>query len=272
MSAARIDDMFRRLAARRERALITYVTVGDPDLATSVAAARAMLAGGADMVELGVPYSDPLADGPTIQAAGQRALSAGFRLPHLFEALSRLRAESEAPLAVMTYVNPVMQFGTGAFARESARAGADALLVPDLPPEESAEIVDACRSQGLAFVPFVAPTSTEARIRAAAACGDGFVYCVSVTGVTGARKTLPPDLPDFLGRVRQRVELPVCVGFGVGSPEQARSLAPHVDGVVVASALVEEIAAGGGADAIAPRVGDRVSALKEALREVHVSG
>lgn len=272
MSAARVDALFRNLARRRERALVTYLAVGDPDLDTSVAAARAMLAGGADLLELGVPYSDPLADGPAIQAAGQRALAAGFRLPHLFEAVRRLRAESEAPLAVMTYVNPVLQFGVARFARVVADADADALLVPDLPPEEAGEVIRACRECDLAFVPFLAPTSTPERMAAAARCGSGFVYCVSVTGVTGVRRTLPPALPEFLGRVRASVDLPVCVGFGVGTPELARALAAHADGVIVGSALVEAIAKGGGADAVARRVRERVSALKDALREVEVAG
>lgn len=262
----RLAAMFERLMARGERALIAYLAVGDPDLPTSLAAARAMLANGADALELGVPYSDPLADGPAIQAAGQRALAAGFRLGWLFEAIRALRAESDAPLAVMTYVNPVLQAGPDGFVEQVRDAGGDALIVPDLPADEATELAAACRRAGLDFVPFVAPTSTPERMAAADAVGSGFVYCVSVTGVTGARAEMPAELPEFLERVRRHVRLPRAVGFGVSRPEQARAVAAHAEGVIVGSALVERIAEGGGAAAVAARVGAHVAALKAALR------
>ncbi|MBE3589849.1 MAG: tryptophan synthase subunit alpha [Firmicutes bacterium] len=263
---SRFTDLFKRLEARGERALIAYLAVGDPDLPTFLAAARAALGSGADALELGVPYSDPLADGPAIQAAGQRALAAGFRLPWLFEALSALRAEFDAPLAVMTYVNPVLQAGARRFVERVRAAGGDALLVPDLPADEAGELSALCREAGLDFVPFVAPTSTRERMAAAAEVGSGFVYCVSVTGVTGARAQLPAELPAFLEEVRRRVPLPRAVGFGVARAEQARALKPHAEGVIVGSALVERVAEGGGAAAVAARVGTHTASLKAALR------
>lgn len=265
---SRLGPLFRELSARDERALLAYLAVGDPDFATSIRLAEAVLEAGADALELGVPYSDPLADGPTIQGAGQRALAQGFRLDDLFRAAERLRARFEAPLLTMTYVNPVLQRGVARFVRELAEAGADGLLVPDLPLEEADELRAAARERGLDLIPFLAPTSTDERVRLAAERGSGFVYCVSVTGVTGARRRLPDDLPAFLARVRREVPLPVAVGFGVSGPAAAQRLRPHADAVVVGSALVMAVAAGGGPKAVARRLKSRVRALKEALRPV----
>lgn len=262
---SRLEALFRELSARDGRALIAYLAVGDPDLETSLRLAEVVVDAGADALELGVPYSDPLADGPTIQAAGQRALAAGFRLDDLFRAVAHLRARLSVPLLAMTYVNPVLQRGAGRFAAELARAGGDGLLVPDLPPEEAGELRAASREAGLDFIPFLAPTSTDERMRLAAEVGSGFVYCVSVTGVTGARRRLPAEVTSFLARVRERVPLPVAVGFGVSTPASAARLRPCADAIVVGSALVAEIGRGGGEAAVARRMRRRVRQLKAAL-------
>lgn len=224
------------------KALVPYVMLGDPDLATSLDVAAAMAAGGADAIELGLPFSDPLADGPVIQAAGQRALRGGFRIPQALEALQALRRRVSCPLAVMTYVNPVLQRGAGRFVAEAAGAGADGLIVPDLPLEESAALGTACRAAGMDLVLMVAPTSTSGRIAAVARAASGFIYCVSVAGVTGSRADTLARVPATIARVREHTALPLLVGFGIDGPEKAAAAAEVADGVIVASWIVRAVA------------------------------
>lgn len=238
----RLGRALEDVRRRGSKALVPYVMLGDPDLASSLAVAAAMAAAGADAIELGLPFSDPLADGPVIQAAGQRALRGGFRIPQALEALAALRRGVSCPLAVMTYVNPVLQRGSGRFVAEAARAGADGLIVPDLPLEESGPLGAACRAAGMDLVLMVAPTSTSARIAAVARAASGFIYCVSVAGVTGSRADTLARVPATIARVREHTALPLLVGFGIDGPEKAAVAAAVADGVIVASWIVRAVA------------------------------
>ncbi len=262
----RIQSAFARCRDAGESALVTYVMAGDPDPATSLAMALACVEGGADLLELGVPFSDPIADGPTIQAADQRALARGTTLQDVLDIAAKVRARSQIPIALMGYLNPMIAGGVDALVAGCARAGVDALIVPDLLPEEAGLLAPAAAAAGVKLVYLLAPTSNAARVEAAARAATGFLYFVSVTGVTGARRELPPEIGSMVGAVRRATSLPVVIGFGVSSPEQARALGPLADGVVVGSAIVNRIAEGGSRAVRAERVTRFVRSLKRALR------
>lgn len=267
-STRRLGTVLESVRGGGGKALVPYVMLGDPDLPSSLAVAEAMAAAGADALELGLPFSDPLADGPVIQAAGRRALDGGFRVRDALGALAELRAGVACPLALMTYVNPVLQHGYQAFVRDAAAAGADGLVVPDLPLEESGSLGDACRAAGMDLVLFVAPTSTDERITAVARAASGFVYCVSVAGVTGARADTLARVPATVARVRAHTDLPLLVGFGINSPEKAAGAAEVADGVIVASWIVQAVADLGPAAQPAERAalaGGMVAALRAGL-------
>jgi len=261
----RIDALFRKLKQRGEKALIPYITCGDPDLDTTRALALEMAARGADLLELGIPFSDPLADGPTIQAASNRALKGGVHLQEVMELAGRLRREMEMPLVLMGYYNPILQHGLERTAREAAELGVDGFIIPDLPMEESGSWRKAAQQAGVAPICLAAPTSGPERIRQAGRLTRGFLYYVSVTGITGARTALPEELAAALKEVRSLVKCPLAVGFGISTPEQVKWLAPYVDGVVVGSAIVQRVAKLKGKELIR-EVGDFVAALKEPLR------
>jgi tryptophan synthase alpha chain len=264
-SGDRIADAFARCRARSEAALVTYVMAGDPDLATSKAMAVACAEGGADLVEIGIPFSDPIADGPTIQAAAERALAVKTTTHDVLAVAAHLRSHSQVPIALMGYLNPILAHGVEAFARDCRKAGVDALIVPDLLPEESGELTPALAQHGIRTVFLLAPTSGPERIEAAARAASGFLYFVSVTGVTGARRSTPAEIGPLVRAVREKSPVPVVIGFGVSTPEQARALAPLADGVVVGSAIVERIARGGARAERAGRVRRFVNSLKRAL-------
>ncbi|MBA3943119.1 MAG: tryptophan synthase subunit alpha [Herpetosiphonaceae bacterium] len=236
---SRIAAVFQRLAQTDRQALIMYLTVGYPTMHAAREIVPALVAAGADMIELGVPFSDPLADGVTIQKATQQALANKVNVRHCLQTVRQLRADGlQVPLIFMGYYNPLLQYGLEAFARDAAEAGADGFIVPDLPPEEAGALHDACRVYDLDLIFFVAPTSTDARIKQVAALASGFIYCVSLTGVTGARSTIAANLPHFLARVRNETKVPLAVGFGVSQPSQAQEVASVADGVIVGSALI----------------------------------
>lgn len=237
----RIDRVFQDLRRDGRLALITYLTAGYPSLAQTPQLVEAVAGAGADMVELGIPFSDPLADGPTIQAASQAALKQGVTVARSLEAAQAARRRTAVPLLLMTYVNPVLAFGVEAFCRQAARAGIDGLIVPDLPPDEAGELRQAARDAGLDLVCFVAPTSTPARIKAACAAATGFIYCVALTGVTGARDQLDPAVLPLVRSVKAVTSLPVVVGFGLSRREHLRALRGVADGAIVASALLDAI-------------------------------
>lgn len=263
----RLETAFTRCRAANEAALVTYVMGCDPDPTTSKAMALACVEGGADVLEIGIPFSDPIADGPTIQKAAQRALARGTTTEDVLALAAAIRARCETPIALMGYLNPILAHGTERFLDDCARAGVDALIVPDLLPEEAGELGTLAAARGMGLVFLLAPTSNAQRIDAAARASTAFVYYVSVTGVTGARRAVPEEIGPQLAAVRARSAVPVVVGFGVGSADAARALAPHADGVVVGSAIVERIAAGGPRDARAARVTRFVRGLKRALRQ-----
>lgn len=242
LTANRLDAAFARAREEGRAALIVYITAGHPDLEITRRLVPALFAAGADVVELGMPFSDPLADGPTIQRSTQQALRRGVRLRHVLDLARDLREGGlEQPLVLLTYANPLLANGLLEDPSPLARAGFDGVIVPDLPSVESGGAARAFAAAGIHLIPFVAPTSPDEHVRRVASGRGGFIYCVSVTGVTGARSRLPAGVIDLLRRVRAAGPRPVAVGFGVSGPEQARELAAHADGVIVGSALVDRI-------------------------------
>lgn len=262
----RLTERFATLKERGEKALIVYVTVGDPSPDRTVEIALALDRAGVDVIELGIPFSDPLADGPSIQSASFRALQKGVNVACVLEAVRAIRQRSEIPLLLFTYYNPVLRYGVERFARDAAGAGADAGLLVDLTPEEAQEWVTAARAQSLDTVFLLAPTSTDARIEVVSRLSTGFIYCVSRTGVTGAREDLPPEVVEMVQRVRARSSLPISVGFGISRPEHVRSVGAYADGVVVGSAMVDLIAEHGDSPNVAEAARTFAEALKAATR------
>ncbi len=263
---SRLDTTFETLRARGERALVAYVTAGDPSLADTgrlvIEAARR----GADVIELGVPFSDPLADGPVIQRAGARALAAGVSLRRILELVASVRAEVAVPLVLFTYYNPVLAFGLKAFARTAVDAGVDGVIVPDLPPEEADPLAAEAEPAGLDLAFLVAPTSTPPRIRMIARRSRGFIYLVSLTGVTGERSELPKDLETQVRALRLVTTKPICVGFGISHPDQVAAVGRLADGVVVGSAIVRKVEERTNTPSLVQDVGDFIAALKAPLR------
>jgi tryptophan synthase alpha chain len=234
----RIGERFARLRRDGRKAFVAFLTAGDPSLERTVAAAKELERAGADVLELGVPFSDPLADGPVIQRASQRALDRGVRLEDVLSAVRTIRQDSEIPLLLFTYFNPLLQYGLPRLAGDARDAGVDGVLVTDLPPEEADEWLAVARPADLDTVFLAAPTSPDARLRRVAAASRGFVYAVSRTGVTGERAALSDDARPLVARLRSLTGEPVALGFGIASPEQAQAAAAVADGVVVGSALV----------------------------------
>ena len=264
--AQRIEEVFRRLGQRGEKALITFITAGDPNLPMTERLILAMERAGADIIELGIPFSDPMADGPTIQASSERALARGVHTRDVLSVVRRVRARSQVPIILFGYYNPVFTYGTERFARDARLAGADGVLIVDLPPEEAAELEGALRREGLALVFLLTPVSDEARMRLVASRGSGFIYFVSITGVTGARASLKAAVAGHIERLRHFTTLPVGVGFGVSGPAQAREIGAHADGVIVGSAIIDIIARHADSDKTISEVEGFVASLKEALR------
>jgi tryptophan synthase alpha chain len=262
---SRIEKKFAELAERGESALIPFVTAGDPDLDTTLKILCGLDKAGADCIELGIPFSDPTADGPTIQRSSRRALKNGLSLRAIFRIISEFRRNSDVPLILFGYYNPIFRYGVQEFCRQAARAGADGMLCVDLPPEESTELKAYIEANGLDLIFLLSPTSDVERIRLVAKNGRGFIYYVSVTGVTGARRSFDARLGTQVARVRRMTALPVAVGFGVSTPKQAAWIAGFADAVVVGSALVEIIEKAQGSAAKIRRSGDFVARLKRAL-------
>jgi len=258
-AATGADRIASAFASHGKRAaLMPYLMGGFPDLGSSLAAGEAAAAAGADVVELGVPFSDPLADGPAIHAAATAALAAGATPHGVLGVCERLA--DRVPVVLMVYANVVLAAGAEVFALRAASAGAAGMIVPDLPHDEAAEVRAACDAEGLALVPLVAPTTTAARVREIGGDARGFVYTVSLTGTTGERSELPPDLAETVDRVRAATPLPVAVGFGISSAQHARSVAELADGVIVGSRVVRA-AADGGPDAVGRLVAELAAAL-----------
>jgi tryptophan synthase alpha chain len=260
----RIAAAFAAAKKESRAALMPYFTLGYPDASLSAAIVEAIARAGADLLELGIPFSDPLADGPTIQHSTQVSLNGGMNVRGCLEIVASLRGSGVSqPLLLMGYVNPILAYGTSRFIQEAAGAGADGLIIPDLPPEEAGEAEQLCRDQGLALVYLLPPTVNGERLQVVAKRSSGFLYLVSLTGVTGARSTLPPDLEKFIQRARQATDLPLAVGFGISTAEQARLVGAAADGVIVGSALIDQVR--NSTDPVNAGA-DFVSALLEALR------
>lgn len=263
---SRLDATFAGLRARGERALVVYLMAGDPSLAETRRLVVEAERSGADVIELGVPFSDPLADGPVIQRAGVRALAAGTSLARVIETVATLRAQARVPIVLFTYYNPVLAFGLKSFARTAADAGADGVIVPDLPLEEAGPLAAETEAAGLDLVQLVAPTSTPERVRRIARQSRGFIYFVSLTGVTGERRALPPELGAQVGALRRVTEKPVCVGFGISTPEQAGAVGRLADGVAVGSAIVRMVEEKTGSATLVADVGRFIAELKAGLK------
>lgn len=236
-----IQATFAALQAAARPSLMPYFTLGYPTPAASLAVIEALAQSGADLIELGVPFSDPLADGPTIQHSTQSALAQGMTTRACLELTAQARARGvQQPLLLMGYINPILAYGLEAYAADACAAGVDGLIIPDLPLEEAAQMEAACRANGLALVYMVSPASTPQRIAALAEHTSGFLYLVSLTGVTGAREALPEDLAEFIARVRAVAHTPLAVGFGIATPAQAQAVARLADGVIIGSALIQQ--------------------------------
>jgi tryptophan synthase alpha chain len=244
----RIDDLFSRLRGEGRRALMPFITAGDPDLATTAALITELVARGSHMVEVGIPYSDPIADGPVIAASYTRALAKGTRLGAILQMLRTLRAETlggpltAAPLVTMVSYAIVHRRGPDRYLREAATAGVDGLIVPDLPVEEAQGLCRLATAMDLRLIQLVTPTTPRERALKIAATTTGFLYYVSVAGITGERRELPPELADNVAWLRGQTDLPICIGFGISRPEHVRQLAPVADGLIVGSALVKRLA------------------------------
>lgn len=263
---SRIGSAFETLRRQGEAAFIPFLTAGDPDRTTTRALVLECAARGADLVELGIPFSDPLADGTTIQRASQRALAAGATLRGTLGLVEEVRRASSLPLVLMGYYNPILRFGLRTFPRAAVGAGVDGLIVPDLPPEEAGELRVACEAEGLDLIFLVTPTSPDSRISLISAVSRGYIYYVSLRGVTGARRSLAEDIAPAVARIRNHTDRPVAVGFGIGTPEQARQVAGFADGVIVGSAIVAEVEAGLGRPDLVARVGRFVGEMKAGVR------
>ncbi len=261
-----LQQCFERLKRKGEAALIVYITAGDPSLQRLPEVLRMLQDAGVDMVEVGFPFSDPLADGAVIQAAMDRALARGTTPAQILETVAACRSEIAMPLIAFTYYNPVLRYGVARFAQDARRAGFDACLITDLPPDEADEWLRHARAAGLQTIFLLTPTSTAERIRLVAERGTGFIYCVSRTGVTGARDELPPDLPDLIARIREQTTLPIAVGFGISRPEHVRAVAQLADGAVVGSQVVHYLHEYADSPHWATVVGDFVRALKAACQ------
>jgi tryptophan synthase alpha chain len=264
-NSTRISKRFAELRASGELGIVAYITAGDPSLDASLKFVHALADAGADVIELGVPFSDPLADGPTIQRASERALKAGTTLTAVLDLVRRIRQSSQVPLVLFSYYNPILQMGLEKFASSAASAGADGVLATDLPPEESDDY-RRILAHHLDTIFLGAPTSTDERLAKIAACSSGFLYLISRAGVTGAKDALPDDLPALIRRTRSVTQLPIAVGFGISLPGHVSVLGGLADAAVVGSALVAEIEKAQSVDAAAVALAERVRSFKEAAR------
>ncbi len=274
---SRIADRFASLKLEGRGALIPFLEAFDPDRATAMAILRGMPAAGADLIEIGMPFTDPMADGPTIQAAGLRGLKAGATLAGTLEMVAEFRTEdADTPVILMGYLNPVLSYGCGRFCTDAARAGVDGLIVVDLPSEEADWLAGPAEANGLDIIRLVAPTTHDTRLPQVLSGSSGFVYYVSITGITGTRSATAEHLAEAIPRLRRATELPIAIGFGIRTPAQAAEAVAVADAVVVASALIDTLAAsldahGHPAPDSARRVLDQVRALADGVRRVRIA-
>jgi tryptophan synthase alpha chain len=259
---SRLASVFARVRSNGHPGLVTYVTAGDPDLAHSAAVLRALDRAGADVLEVGVPFSDPLADGPVIQRATERALAAGATLRRVLDLVAAVRTDVGAPIVIFSYANPILRMGAENFADRARDAGVDGVLVLDLPIEEAADFRTMLLARGIDTIFLLSPTTTDERLRAAAALGSGFLYVISRLGVTGARDRIADGARDVVARVRAATALPIALGFGISRPEHVREVGQWADAAVVGSALVNVIAEVGPSPELPTRVEEYIRWLK----------
>jgi tryptophan synthase alpha chain len=262
----RIEKTFSLLREKSEKALVLFLTAGDPDMVATEVLVPALAEAGADIIELGFPFSDPMADGPIIQASSERALKGGATLKGILAGVRRIRQKTAAPIVLMGYYNPVFCYGLEAFARDAAEAGVDGLLTVDLPPEEAGELRRHLRNHGLAYITLVAPITPAERAEKLVRESEGYVYYVSMTGVTGSREIKAEDIEEEVSRLKGLSSVPVAVGFGISTPADVEAVAGFADGVVVGSALVKIIAAGGPLPEVTTRAAAFARDLKQGTR------
>jgi len=266
MMKHRIAAKFRELRARNESAMIPYVVAGDPNLEATAALVREFDARGADIIELGVPFSDPMADGPANQRGAQRGLKSGATLAAILSMVSELRKETEIPIVLFGYFNPIFHYGCERLCADAARAGIDALLVVDLPPDEAGELKTPAKANGLDLIFLLAPTTPIERARKVVRSASGFIYYVSVTGVTGARTALASDIEEHVNNLRSVTDLPIGVGFGISTPAQAAHIARFADAVVVGSAITLLVEANADSPDLVNKVAELVGSMKTAMK------
>lgn len=265
-SGNRIDKTFKTLKAANEKALITFITAGDPNFKTSKEIIFELEKSGADIIELGIPFSDPMADGPTIQTASERALKKGATLNHVLELVREVRKKSRIPIILFGYYNPIFVYGAARFAKDARDAGADGVLIVDLPPEEAQELKLYTDKAGLDLIFLLTPTSDDSRMEFVSRLASGFIYYVSVAGITGARKELSNTIHEYVKKVRRFTSLPVCVGFGISNARQAGEVSRLADGVIVGSAIVKLIEKNQDAPGLAQKVGRFAAELKKGTK------
>jgi tryptophan synthase alpha chain len=240
---SRIQNKFKELKKKKKKALIVFMTAGDPSIQRNEQMIYALEKEGVDLIELGVPFSDPLADGPVIQASSMRALNKKTNLVKILSLVKKIRLKSQVPILLMTYLNPIMRFGFEKFSKEAKAAGVDGMVIPDLPPDEGKALAAILRKNGVDLVYLLAPTSDGVRRKIVCSASRGFIYYVSMTGVTGGKQMPGKEVHDSMKQIKKMTALPVCVGFGVSQPEQAKELSKTADGVIIGSYLVKELAA-----------------------------
>lgn len=267
----RIQQKFNDLKKRGDKALVAYLTAGDPDLKTTMALITALDEAGVDVLEIGVPFSDPTADGPTIQAASQRSLQKGTTLSAIFHMLETVRKFTEIPIVLFGYYNPIFIYGTERFAKQAKKSGVDGILVVDLPPEESQELRQYTDRADIDFISLIAPTTSSERIGKISQKATGFLYYVSITGVTGTQKPVVSDIKKEMNRIRKQTTMPVVVGFGISTPEQAAEIALHAEGVVIGSAFVRLIEEKGNTNNLVNIISSYAKDIKTALQNKHVT-
>lgn len=261
----RIDAKFSALRASQKKALITFITAGDPSLEDTAKLVLSMEQAGADIIELGVPFSDPMADGKTIQEASFRSLQNGTTLKKILQTVSQVRTQSQVPIALMTYYNPILHFGEEKFIKQAKAAGVDGLIIPDLPVSEAESLRKAAVKEEISLVFFLAPTTSPARMKEIVKAASGFIYFVSVAGVTGARTSAPVSIERQVKAAQKLTPVPVCVGFGISTPQQARQVAAFADGVIVGSAIVKEVEKNAGSPDMPEKVAGFVREFAAAL-------
>jgi tryptophan synthase alpha chain len=262
----RIADIFEKTSKKGEKALVGFVTAGDPDMALSLEIVRTLIKNGVDILELGVPFSDPTADGPVIQRASARALKSGATLEKILDMTAVLRSETDIPIILFSYYNPILSYGRKRFYIDAVKAGADGVLLVDLPPEESEELTARFAGNELSLIRLVAPTTPRDRMPSVVSAASGFIYMISKTGVTGSAGLQPLRIEDQVRSLRAATSLPICIGFGISTPDDVRSLAPMADGVVVGSAFVKVIEENLGTDGLLDKLAEKVAGLKAAAR------